>query len=148
MTTRTATPPLRRPHAVPATAALKRHRSDVARWALANGHTLRRDALAALLGSRSGPGGAPLPTCWTVADVVRVLRVDVESWCDVHSVAVPHGLSATLATYLRYLSAHRLLDPGSDHLSLLRRAIAEHRDDDGRRHHPAGTRRAPVLPIS
>ena len=63
----------------------------------------------------------------------------------------PEELAPSLSTYLRYLSANRLLPPGSDNTSALRRAIAEHRVPDRRRsraRHPAGAGRAPVLPLN
>jgi hypothetical protein len=66
-------------------------------------------------------------------------------------VTPPEELAASLSTYLRYLSANRMLPPGSDDVGTLRRAIAEHRLGDrrsSRSRHPAGAARAPVLPIS
>lgn len=140
----------RRASAVPAGRHVRRHRGDVARWALAHGHVLRRDALAALLGARSSLGGGAVSTRWTAQDVARLLCFDVESWADAHGVARPEDVAPTLATYLRYLFAHRLLDPTSDDMAALRRAISENRRSDvgARARHPASARPAPVLPIS
>lgn len=150
MSTLTPHPPIRRAHTIPAGAHLRRHRSDVARWALASGSILRRDALAAIVAARAVSPVGPLPDRWTAEDVADLLCSDVPQWCAEHGVAPPPELAATLATYLRYLSAHRLLGPGSDNMGTLRRSIAEHRlgDRESRTSHPAGTRGAPVLPIS
>ena len=147
MTTQALLPPARRAHSVPAGPHLRRHRRDVARWALANGHLLRRDALAALLGTRGGDGG--IPVRWTAEDVARLLGGEVGRWCLAHGVQPPEDLAATLTTYLRYLSAHRLFGPGSDDMGTLRRASAKHRAPSarGRSRHPAGSRRAPVVPL-
>jgi hypothetical protein len=147
----TATPTLsRRPHTVPTAPALRRHRGDVAEWALAHGYVLRRDALAAIVGIRRA-GGDPLRAPWTAEEVARLLGPGVAEWCAAHGVDHPEELAASLSTYLRYLSANRLLPPGSDNTSALRRAIAEHRVPDRRRsraRHPASAGRAPVLPLN
>lgn len=151
MSTSTPTLVLRRPSSVPAGPSLRRHRGDVAQWALAHGYVLRRDALAALVGVRAGASGDPLSAPWTAAEVGRLMWSGVGEWCEQHGVSPPDELAATLATYLRYLSAHRLLPPGSDDVGSLRRAIAEHRTGArgaSRARHPASAGRAPVLPIS
>jgi hypothetical protein len=150
MTTRTSISTIRRAHSVLASPAARRQRRDVAAWALANGHVLRRDALAALIGARMDRPDGGVPTQWTARDVAGVLCSGVEEWCSERSVVAPDDVPATLATYLRYLSAHRLFAQGSDDMATLRRAIAENRSGDrgSRDRHPAGFGRAPVLPIS
>ncbi len=149
MTSRTPLLQARRAHVVPAGPNLRRHRRDVARWALANGHLLRRDALAALLGARAVGVGEAVPMRWTADDVARLLDGEVVRWCLSHGVQPPGDVPASLATYLRYLSAHRLFAPGSDDMGTLRRSIAQHRSGDrsSRSRHPAGTGRAPVVPL-
>jgi hypothetical protein len=140
----------RRPHTVPTAPPLRRHRGDVAEWALAHGYVLRRDALAAIVGIRRASGD-PLAAPWTAEEVARVLGPGVAEWCAAHGVDHPDELAASLSTYLRYLSATRLLPAGSDNTSALRRAIAEHRVPDRRRsraRHPAAGGRAPVLPLN
>lgn len=150
----TATPTLSAPPAraatVPTSAVVRRHRGDVARWALARGHVLRRDALAALLGARVDVTSPTIPLVWTAEDVATVLWNGAASWCRSNGVPVPDELEPTLATYLRYLSTNRLFAAGSDDMATLRRALAEHRRPDarGRAVHPTSRGRAPVLPIS
>lgn len=150
MTSRSSLRTARRAHALPAGGHLRRHRRDVARWALANGHVVRRDALAALLGAWTAGEPDRVPLRWTAGDVARVLDADVARWCLAHGVEPPDELAATLATYLRYLSAHRLFATGSDDMGTLRRAIALHRGGgrSSRDRHPAGSGRAPVLPLA
>ncbi len=140
---------VRRAHSVPSLPTARRHRGQVARWALANGHQVQRDALAAVVAVRVDASSATIDLRWTVADVERVLWSRAPSWCAAQQVAVPDALAATLATYLRYLSAHRLLGPGSDPISALRRAVAEQQSgaQRSRARHPAAGRTAPVLPI-
>lgn len=144
-------PPRRRAHTVVQPPQLRPHRSAVAAWALEHGHRAQRDALAVLTGLRARPDGT-VDTRWTVELVERATGDAAVSWCDRHGVAVPHDLATTLATYLRYLSATRTLGPGSDSLTMLRRALSPSSPtiDGQRRRHPARGRQklAPVLPIS
>lgn len=151
MITSLQTPPTQRAHAIPAKPRLRRHRGAVAEWALAHGHVVRRDALAAIVGARAATTTAdPVLAPWTADGVEHLLWLGVSEWCIAHGATYPDELPATLATYLRYLSAHKLLGPGSDNMTVLRRAIAENRTASGssRRRHPAGASRAPVVPIS
>lgn len=148
MPTTTVAPP-RRAHSVPAHPSIRRHRGQVARWALANGHLVERDALAALVAVRADQTTGVVTTQWTAQEIGRVLWSLVPMWCAAHHVAEPRDLATTAATYLRYLSAHRLLEPGSDSITALRRSVADHRptEQGSRARHPAAGRSAPVLPI-
>jgi hypothetical protein len=152
MAKRTPEPGSRRAHTIPTHAGLRRHRRDVARWALAHGHPADRDALAAIVGARAIMSDGTVSLRWTATDVRSMLWSGVASWCLAHGVRLPDDLAATLATYLRYLSGHRLFERDSDTMTVLRRALSHHDEDDGgsRARHPAGGRRAlaPVLPIS
>ena len=158
MAQHTFDPRTRRAHTVPTHLGIRRHRQDVARWALAHGHPVDRDALAAIVGARSIMSEGTVALRWTATDVESLLWSGVPGWSMAHGVRGPAELPSTLATYLRYLSAHRLFDRGSDAMTVLRRAVAEHDTlDDGpqdrrsaRSRHPAAGRRAlaPVLPIS
>lgn len=147
-------PPLRRAHAVPTHLGLRRHRRDVARWALAHGHPVDRDALAVVVAVRSSMGDGTVSLRWTSDDVRSLLWSAAGGWCLAHGVRLPAELTATLATYLRYLSAHRLFSADSEPMTVLRRTLAEHDGDSSRQasraRHPAGGRRrlAPVLPIA
>ena len=151
MSTSTTELPTRRAHTVPTHPDLRRHRREVARWALAHGHKLHRDALAVIVGTRSDNTLGTVSLTWTSNGVGIVLWSGAASWCARNGADIPTDLAATLGTYLRYLSGHRLLDEGSDSVGSLRRAIAEYQlpDRDSRSRHPAaGARRnAPVLPI-
>jgi hypothetical protein len=150
MATSTLVPPTGRAHAVPSHPQLRRHRRDVVRWALAHGHRLDRDALAVLVSIRSD-GAGRLSSRWTSDHVARVLWSDVPIWCSSHGVRLPGDVHSTLTTYLRYLSSHRRLEPGSDPIATLRRAVEDHRPgrNSARARHPAaGGAPAPVLPIS
>lgn len=140
----------RRAHTVPAPPDVRRHRRDVALWALAHGHVVHRDALAVIVAARSDVFGN-IAHRWTAHGVGVVLRSGAHSWCDRHGAAPPPELATTLATYLRYLSGHRLLAAGSDSAGELRRAVSEYRlpEARSRSNHPtAGARRpAPVVPL-
>lgn len=140
---------VRRAHSVPSLPTARRHRGQVARWALANGHPVQRDALAAIVAVRLDASTATIELRWTLADVERVLWGLAPAWCASQQVAVPDGLAVTLGTYLRYLSAHRLLGPGSDPIAALRHAATEQQSgaQRSRARHPAAGRPAPVLPI-
>ncbi len=148
MSTSTAVP-TRRAHAVPMHAPLRRHRSDVARWALAHGHPIERDALAAIVAVRADPVTGRLDHRWDVDEVEQVMWAAVPMWCAAHHIDLPADLATTLGTYLRYLSAHRSLAPGSDAILVLRRSVADHRPGPARSRsrHPASSQGAPVLPI-
>ncbi|MGB6057675.1 MAG: hypothetical protein WBF71_05375, partial [Microthrixaceae bacterium] len=86
----------------------------------------------------------------------------IANWCRARGASLPVGLATTLDTYLGYLCENKLLDPGSDQINLLRRAVAENgaelesaaltNDRRGSRSaaHPSRSPRprlAPVLPI-
>jgi hypothetical protein len=141
--------PARRAHSVPTHPAVRHHRGQVARWALANGHLIERDALAAVVAARSDLSTGTIDLCWTAEDVGRVMWSTVPMWCSTHQVHHPTDLATTTATYLRFLSAHRQLARGSDPIAALRRAVADHRPGPqrSRARHPAAGRTAPVLPI-
>ena len=140
----------RRAHTVPTHPSVRRHRRDVATWALAHGHLVHRDALAVIVATRVDASGT-ISHRWTARNVALVLWSGAHSWCDRHGAAPPPDLATTLATYLRYLSGHRLLEPGSDSPASLRRAVSEHRGPEARSrsNHPtaAPRRAAPVLPL-
>lgn len=140
----------RRAHAVPTHPSVRRHRRDVATWALAHGHAVHRDALAIIIAGKVNSSG-DISCRWTARGVGVLLRSGARSWCDRHGAQPPPDMVATLATYLRYLSGHRLLEPGSDSPASLRRAVSEYRSPESlsRSNHPAaGPRRAAtVLPL-
>lgn len=148
MTTTTAVP-VRRAHSVPTHPAVRQHRGQVARWALANGHLLERDALAAIVAVRADPTSGAIDLRWTAQDIGAVMWSAVPLWCSSHQVPAPPDLATTLGTYLRYLSAYRHLARGSAPIAELRRAVADHRPSlqRSRARHPASARTAPVLPI-
>jgi hypothetical protein len=156
MTTTTAPSPTLRAHEVPAPADQRAHRRDVIRWALAHGRPVHRDALAALVGARAqalGPGDGAVgqASVWTGADLGALLWVGVSDWTAAHGADLPDGadVSATLSTYLRFLSAHRLLARGSDPVADLRRAVTEYGGSARSSRHPSMARRpAPVLPLA
>jgi len=116
-----------------------------------------RDALAVIVGARSLMGEGVVALQWTSMDVASLLWSGVAGWSTVHGVRQPVQVTSTLGTYLRYLSAHRLFDQGSDAMTVLRRALAEHDTTEVRsrgragarsRHPAAGAKAlAPVLPI-
>lgn len=127
----------------------------MARWALASGRPVHRDALAAIVGARADslpdPDAVDGPSAWVGEQIGGLLWSDISSWCAERSAWVPEpeDIARTLHTYLRFLSAHRLLAPGSDPVALLRRAITDYGGDQGRRRHPSmGRQLAPVVPIA
>jgi hypothetical protein len=153
MSSTTLQRPAARAHTVPAHPTLRHHRSQVVRWALAHGHRIDRDTLAAVVAVRSNGTTGELRRRWTADDVARLVWSDVPLWCSSHGVPAPVDLATTLSTYLRFLSAHRLLDTGSDQVTVLRRAVSDQQPARraSRSRHPAmggSGERAPVLPIS
>jgi hypothetical protein len=154
MSTSTIAPAAPRAHAVPVPDAVLAHRRAVVRWALSSGRAAHRDALAAIVAARAQSAGLGLPgaaSVWTVEDIGTLLWVDLSEWCQDAEVELPeqHQVAATLDTYLRYLSAHRLLATGSDAVAALRRAIADY--GGGRsRSHPSMRQHAaaPVVPLA
>jgi hypothetical protein len=146
----TNTLPTGRAHSVPTHPASRRHRREVARWALANGHPMDRDALAAIVAARTARATGAVDLRWVDDDVERVLWYSLPEWCVEHQVRPLADPATTLATYLRFLSAHRMLAPGSAGITALRRTVADHRPSvpRSRGRHPAAARSAPVLPIS
>lgn len=108
-----------RAHRVPLARLRLRHRRDVARWALANGLPLRRDALAVITGTRAITIDGTIDTTWTLESVTALLNWEGASWCGRHGVALPSLLGESLQTYLRYLHDNRLLGSGSASLTEL-----------------------------
>jgi hypothetical protein len=145
----TTVAPTRRAHAVPTHPSVRHHRSQVARWALAHGHHVDRDALAAIVAVRADATVGTVDLRWTEHEVGRVIWHSVPTWCSTHGVRAPADVTATLTTYLRFLSTQRRLAPGSESITVLRRAVADHRPSSqrSRARHPAAGRPAPVLPI-
>jgi len=144
-----------RAHSVPVPTAVLRHRRQVVRWALATGRSVNRDALAAIVGTRaedlSDPSGVLSPTTWTADDIGELLWGGITAWCTEQFAEAPGSddMSRTLDTYLRYLSANRLLAVGSDTVAALRRAITDYGGHRSRTH-PAARHLAPapVVPIA
>lgn len=155
MSSAAAPPDAVRAHSAPAPPAVRAHRREVAAWALANGRPIGRDALAAIVGARctelADPESIAMPSVWTAEQIGGLLWHGVADWCDGTAVELPDPdrVADTLDTYLRHLSASRLLAPGSDPVAGMRRAIVEY---GGRRtaEHPSRRRRpvAPVVPIA
>ena len=156
-----------RAHEIVVPAVQRTHRRAVIRWALANGRPVHRDALAALVGARAealpqstptdlaaqAAAGADGATVWTGPDIGALLWVGVADWCGDRGAEVPDGdhVASTLSTYLRFLSAHRLLARGSDPVAALRRAVTEYGGTTSRSSaHPSMRQRsvAPVLPLA
>lgn len=151
-----------RAHEVIVPAIQRTHRRAVIRWALSNGRPVHRDALAALIGARAAAvpptddasgDAVQHPTVWTGPDIGALLWVGVADWCADHGAEVPDGdhVATTLSTYLRFLSAHRLLARGSDPVAALRRAVTEYGGTATRSAaHPSMRYRAvaPVLPLA
>ena len=154
MSTTTIAPVASRAHSVPVPAPVLAHRRAVARWALSSGRAAHRDALAAIVATRTrsiadlgAPGAAIV---WTVEDIGTLLWVELAEWCADAEVDLPeqHHVTVTLDTYLRYLSSHRLLAKGSDPVAALRRAIADYGGGRSRAHPSMRQRTAPVVPLA
>ena len=109
---------------------LLRHRAAVVRWALAHGHPVDRDSLAAIINSASLPTPGQVGLHWTAHSVNTLLIQGCSNWCTAHGVRYPDNLSRTLTTYLRYLGAYRLLDADSDPMIALKRSVAEFDKED------------------
>ena len=129
---------------------VRSHRQAVIAWALANKLPVNRDVLAALLGARLSVGMGP-DQPWTGTDIGSLLWVGISEWCQSTGAAVPDGdVATTLRTYLRFLSAHRMLGRGSDTPADLRRAITEYGGTSPRssRHPSMRQPLAPVVPLA
>lgn len=152
MSSTTVADTLHRAHTVTSHPAIRAHRRDVARWALANGRPADRDALAAIVATRNvfGPGWTEGAQRWTADEVGRLLWVDIAGWCQDCELQTPdaHRVAATLDTYLRYLSAHRLIARGSDPVAALRRAITDYGGGRSRAHPAVRHSLASVVPIN
>jgi hypothetical protein len=153
MTHRSASRSVRRAHAVPVSHHLRSHRRDVAVWSLAQGRPVDRDALAVIVNCSTDPTRVDSPDRWTSDRVAGLLWQGLLGWCRANGVAPPppDDVRATLLTYLRYLTEHRLLSDNSDRPSQLRRAVAEHGRTPGGSGRPrVDRRRAPasVTPIA
>lgn len=114
-----------RPHSVRVAPVRLRHRREITRWALEHRHPLNRDSLAAIVATRVIVADGSICTRWSVDEVDSLLLWGVDNWCRARGASMPVGLTSTLDTYLRYLSANKVLDPRSDPLNSLRRAVAE-----------------------
>lgn len=155
MTTTTTAATLRRAHSVDVPPALRSRRRHVTRWALGRGLPLHRDALAAVVGARwSQTGTTPLegrPERWAAEEVGVLLWVGIAEWCQEQGADLPgpDEVQPTLLTYLRFLSAQRLLERGSDPVAALRRAVGEYGGGRSAAHPAVSSRRpAPVVPIA
>ena len=145
MTTESAAPSLPARRAVTLSPALRQHRCDVARNALANGLPLNVDAITVILATKSmesAAEGRPF-TRWTGRGVVAFLWGTVLEWCAGQGVATPSNVAESLWTYLTYLFEEGELASGSSPLSTLREALVENAGvtRSGRSRHPAGSRR-------
>jgi len=115
----------RRAHTVPTSADLRRHRTAVVTWALTNGDQVSRDSLAVIISAASQLAPGQVSLHWTGVRLDLLLQDGFSQWCSLRGVQQPIELSQTLTTYLRYLSAHRLLDADSDDTLALQHCVAE-----------------------
>jgi len=149
--------PTRRASTVRTAANLRRHRAAVVRWALAHGHPVDRDSLAVIIDAASVPTPGQVGLHWTSQQVNALLSEGCTSWCACRGVQYPDGISRSLTTYLRYLSAHRLLDADSDTMTDLKRTVAafdkchllNQNQKGAKARHPTSQKQflAPVLPL-
>lgn len=79
----------------------RRLRSDVARWALSQGHVANLDALTLIIFGRSQMAA----TTWSTADISTFLGIDAPETCRSHHVEFPSTTSESLWTYLAFLDA-------------------------------------------
>lgn len=138
------------PTAVPArtavalSPALRQHRMEVARAALAAGRPLNLDAITVILATKqleSANDGTPF-TRWTTRQVVAFLWGTVLEWCVARGIEAPSNVGETLWTYLTHLADEGELASGSSSLAALREALVENAgvNRSGRSSHPAGSR--------
>lgn len=92
----------------------RRHRVEVARWALANGVAIRRDSLSVIVATRDIGVDDTICTTWTCETVSQLLGWRSDAWCNNHRVRRPSLLEESLIGYLQYLRATRLLSDRSD----------------------------------
>ena len=134
MVTNTALPPARK--VITLTDQLRRHRCEVARWALASGRILNLDALTIVLTTRSGDHER-----WRTDDVSVFLWSSAAATCAELGVELPASTAETLWSYLTFLA--EVGDLSGDPLVDLRLELAECAglNRSGRLRHPAGSRR-------
>lgn len=140
--------PIRRAHTVTAHPTARTHRREVIRWALAHGHPVSRDALTVIVALRTDRSTGAIDTAWRPDDVARVVNPGAAMWCSTHRTGIQGDLASTLSTYIRYLSAHRLLDADRAAISSLHRAVTDLPRSTSRARHPSQRAAAPVVPIS
>ena len=118
---------LRARHTVHLDAVLREHRTEVARWALAQGRPLNLDAITVILAVRqfeAETDRAPF-TRWTTRGMVGFLWGSATTWCETIGVDLPPSLNESLWTYLSYLHAAHELASGSAPLNQLREVLVE-----------------------
>ena len=109
---------------------LRRHRCEVARFALAEGLPLNIDAITVILAAKqveSATEKRPF-TRWTQRGLVAFLWGTATEWCAAHGVELPPTTAESLWTYLTFLFEHRELASGSARLTALREALCETAD--------------------
>lgn len=141
-------PPIRRAHTVAAPPSARTHRREVIRWALAHGHPVSRDALTVIVALRTDPSTGAIDTAWRPDDVTGVMQPGAALWCSAHRSGIQGDLAGTLSTYIRYLSAHRLIAGDRAAIASLHRAVTDLPRSSSRARHPSNRATAPVVPIS
>ncbi len=114
-----------RAHQVPINRLRRLHRQDVARWALSRGSQIDRDSLAVITSTLETDSGGSIDSRWTCDRVDQVLSWRAAAWCSDHGVQLPLRVGESLSTYVTYLDANRLLEPGSDRIE----ALIDHIED-------------------
>ncbi len=134
MVINTALPPARR--VITLTDPLRRHRCEVARWALASGRVLNLDALTIVLTARAGQH-----LRWTTDDVSVFLWSTATLTCAELGIELPASTAETLWSYLLFLSEAGALQ--GDSLVDLQLELSECAglNRAGRLRHPASSRR-------
>ena len=106
--------------------ALRQHRLEVARWALAHGRPLNLDSITVVLAARRHEAALehrPF-TRWSTTSLLTFLFGTCVQWCEAQGVARPATCGETLLTYLDHLADTGQLATGSTPIDQLRRTVA------------------------
>lgn len=133
-------PPARR--AIRLDDTLRRHRCEVARYALRAGRPLNLDAITLILAAKQFESNAERRpfTRWTRRGLVGFLWGTASEWATRHGVALPESTAETLWTYLGFLDEQDQFASGSAPLAELRAELEDHAGltSAGHRSRPAG----------
>ena len=108
-------------------AAQRRERCDLARWALEHGRPLTLDGATVILAVRQFEceQNATPRNRWTSSDITSFIWGSAVGWCSANETTVPVDLAESLWTYLAFLEDTGQLSSGSSRSHHLLAAVEE-----------------------